>query len=92
MDLAFWRDLSVTLLAVEAFLAMAAVGAVFYFTLRGFNWLDAQIRRITPQVRDGFTKVAQTVQRVATALALPFITLDAFIRGASRAVANLLGR
>lgn len=91
MSLAFWRDLAATLLAFEAFLITAAVGALAYLALRGFDWLDVRVRRIIPQVQEGFSKATQIVQRVAVALALPFITLNAFIKGVSRTVANLFG-
>ncbi|HDN80573.1 MAG TPA: hypothetical protein ENG33_08935 [Chloroflexi bacterium] len=90
--MAFWRDLSLVLLAFEAFGVFLAIGVACYFTLKGFNWLDVRARIFIPQVRRSFKEVESTVGKASKMVALPFIETTAFFGGLVAAVSALRRR
>lgn len=73
MNLGFWRDIAVVLLAVEAFLGVLVAGAACYFGIRGVFWLKANIPRVTRPARHYLNETENTVRRVGNAAISPFI-------------------
>jgi len=72
-----WRDLSIILLAVEAFVVGLAVVVLFLFMIKGAFWTHPKIRSAGPLVRDYFRKAERSVKTASDRIAAPFITASA---------------
>ncbi len=72
MDIAFWRDVAVVVLAVEGLLFGLIPLALFLFAIRGIRWLDRQTRDYATLARDEWLKIHQRVERTATIVRAPF--------------------
>lgn len=89
MNLGFWRDIAVVLLALEAFLGVLVVGTVCYFAIRGVLWLKAHIPRITRPATYYVNQTGNAVRRGSNIAVAPFIqggATAARIRAAWRAM------
>ncbi|MDH7488346.1 MAG: hypothetical protein QHH80_02425 [Anaerolineae bacterium] len=73
MNLGFWRDIALVLLALEAFLGVLVAGAACYFAIRGVRWLKANIPRVTRPARYYLMQTEQVVRRAGTSAVRPFI-------------------
>ena len=77
MSLANWRDLSVVLLAIEAFMISLVPAVMLFFCVRGISWLLKQLRAYAPKVQDYFRQGAQIAEDVSQKIAAPFFAVGA---------------
>ncbi|PKO21743.1 MAG: hypothetical protein CVU38_12970 [Chloroflexi bacterium HGW-Chloroflexi-1] len=77
MSLANWRDLSIVLLAIEAFIISLAPAVLFYLCVRGISWVLEQIRTYAPQVQGYFRQGAEIAENVSQKIAAPFVAISA---------------
>jgi hypothetical protein len=77
MTLENWRDLSIILLAVEAFVIVMVPAAVFFFTIKGVLWMNRKISIAGPIVRGYFRKAERSTKIASDRIAAPFITASA---------------
>ncbi len=77
MTLATWRDLSVILLAIEAFLMVLIPGIVLYLAIRGMSWATRKLRSTAPVVQNAFRKVASISEQASHRVASPIIATSA---------------
>ena len=77
MDLAFWRDLSLVLLCLEAFVFMLVPGVLFFFSVKGLRELEKKLREVSPQVHGVFHRVNQVTRQASDKAASPFIAVSA---------------
>ncbi len=95
MDLAFWRDLSVILLCLEAFIMALIPGAIFFFSIKGLRLLEKKLREVSPKVQGVFDKVDQTARQISDKAASPFIAASATkaqVKAIWRGTASLIKR
>ncbi len=95
MNLGFWRDIAVVLLAMEAFFVVLLAGATCYFGIRGVLWLKAHIPRVTRPAGYYLAQTEHVVRRAGTAAITPFIAggaTAARLRAAWRALTSTEGR
>jgi len=79
VTLANWRDLSVILLALEAFILSLIPAALFYFSIRGVLWVLRQSKTYAPRVQGYFRKAAEVSEHVSQRMAAPIISISAGI-------------
>jgi hypothetical protein len=77
MDLAFWRDMSLVLLCLEAFVIMLVPGAIFFYSIKGMRELEKKMREVSPQVHGVFHRVNQVTRQTSDKVASPFIAVSA---------------
>jgi hypothetical protein len=77
MDLAFWRDLSVVLLCLEAFVLLLIPGALFFLLLKGLRALEQKMREFSPKVQGVFRQVNRVTRQVTDKIAEPVIKVSA---------------
>lgn len=77
MDLAFWRDLSIVLLCLEAFIMVLIPGVIFFFSIKGLQMLEKKLREVTPKVHEVFHKVNHVTRQASDKAASPFIAASA---------------
>ena len=77
MTLATWRDLSIILLAVEAFLIALVPAAVFFLTIKGVMWMNRKVSIAGPIVRGYFRRAEQSTKIASDRIAAPFIAASA---------------
>lgn len=95
MELTFWRDLSVILLVLEAFILTLVPGVIFFFSIKGLQALERKLREFTPKVQGVFQQVDHTSRRVSDKVAAPFIAASAAraqLKGLQRGTVSLLKR
>ena len=84
-----WRDLSVVLLVLEAFVLLLVPLAAAFFAARGARWVVVRARPAMRQVQQGAERVRQTTQDVSLRVVNPLIRvrlLPAFLNGLWRGV------
>ncbi len=79
MDLAFWRDVALVVLAVEALVFGLIPLVVFFFAIRGVRWLDRRGREYGPKAREQWHLVHRRVERTVEAVRRPFARVDDFV-------------
>ena len=77
MTLSSWRDLSIILLAVEAFVIGLVLTVIFVLMIKGALWTNPKIRITGPSVRGYFRKAERSAKIVSDRIAAPFITASA---------------
>lgn len=73
MNLGFWRDIAVVLLAVEAFFGVLLAGAACYLGIRGVLWLKANIPRVTRPAGHYLAQTEHVIRQAGRAATTPFI-------------------
>lgn len=76
MDLAFWRDVALVVLAVEALIFGLVPLALFFFAIRGLRWLDRRVRLYGPQARERWHLVHRRVKQTTDQVSAPFRRLE----------------
>ncbi len=74
MTLANWRDLSIILLVVEAFVIGLIPAVIFFFTIKGVLWMNRKLSIAGPIVRGYFRKAERSTKIASDRIAAPFIT------------------
>lgn len=95
MGLAFWRDLSIVLLSLEAFVLMLIPGALFFFSLKGLRAIETKMLEISPKVQGVFRQANLKTNQVSDKLAAPFIAASAAnarVKAMRRKTASLIKR
>jgi hypothetical protein len=77
MTLADLRDLSIILLALEAFIIGLVPAALFFFMIKGVFWLNRKVSIAGPRVRGYFRKAERSTKIASEKIAAPFITASA---------------
>jgi hypothetical protein len=90
MTLADLRNVSIVLLAFEAFVLGLVVGAAVYMSLRGTNWLIRHVRIAGPVVQGRFRIVANASENASQRIAAPFISVSASNAKARRVMSFLV--
>lgn len=75
--LATLTDISVVILAIEAFVILLVPGVIVFFAIRGINWLQRQLRKYGPMARFRFNQAAQISEDMSHYAAAPFIAASA---------------
>jgi hypothetical protein len=83
--------IAAVLLAVEAFLLVAIVGAVLYYLIRWTHQARVQVRPATTTVRAFVARVTLKTRSVSESVVAPFVTVEAGLAGAA-AIARRLRR
>lgn len=95
MELTFWRDLSIVLLVLEAFILMLVPGVILFFSIKGIQALQNKLREYAPKVQGVFHQVDRTSRKVSDKVAAPFIAVSAAraqVKGLQRGAASLFKR
>ena len=71
MDLAYWRDIALVVLAIEGLIFGLLPLILFVFAIRGVRWLDRQVRTYSAQARDGWRDVHKRVDKTARTIRSP---------------------
>lgn len=77
MTLADWRDLSIILLAIEAFIMGLVPAVILFFAIKGMLWVIRKLRGAAPVVQGYFRKASQVSENVSQRIAAPFIAASA---------------
>jgi hypothetical protein len=77
VTLAHWRDLSVILLAIPAFVLSLIPAALLYFCVRGMSMALKKLRTLAPQVQGYFGQTADITEKVSQKVAAPIISASA---------------
>ena len=95
MDLAFWRDASIVLLALEGFVLMIVPGALFFLLFKGARKLELKMREVSPRVQAAFRQVNRLTHQGADKVAAPVIKASATsaqLRALGRRTSSILIR
>lgn len=76
MDLSFWRDVAVVVLAVETFIAMLIPMVAFFFGIKGLRWLEKNTKVYGKQARHRWQRVHRQVAGVTRVVESPFREVD----------------
>ena len=76
MDLAFWRDVSIVFLAIQTFILLIIPLAIFYFMVRGLNFLHVRLPRVLFRAQDISKEVRTRTEAVSERIADPLIKAD----------------
>ena len=90
-QLAFWRDLSIIVLALEAFVFLVVVGVAFYYTIRGLNWLLVNGRLFFGRVQYWVMRAQRVTASASESIAGPVIqvrTLSPRVKATWRSLAG----
>ncbi len=87
MDLEFWRDVAVVVLAIEVFVATLVPLVLFFFGIKGIRYLDRQTRVYGKEARHQWQRVHQRVAGFTRVVESPFREVD----NIWRAVREILG-
>ena len=77
MTLAEWTDLSIILLAIEAFVISLVPGVILFYCVKGMFWTIRKLRYVFPVVQGYFFKAEQITKETSDRIAAPFITVSA---------------
>jgi hypothetical protein len=77
MTLSEWADLSIILLAIEAFVISLVPALILFYCVKGMLRLLRELRRVFPIVRGYFLKAEQITKKTSDQVAAPFITASA---------------
>ena len=93
MTISFWRDVSVVLLVVEAFIFALVPLVVLYFTNKGFRRLRSLLQPLFPQILHRVRQVERVTVGMSGRVVTPIIVVYAWIariRSVTLAVIGLL--
>lgn len=76
MNLAAWRDLSIILLAIQALLMVAIVGAMLYLLNRGMAKVRGAIRHYSPIVQDRLWRLSDVGKQISERVTAPIINAE----------------
>lgn len=79
MNLAFWRDASIVLLSLEAFVVFLVLGVITYSLIRGTLVLLGTTPKYFGQAMVFLTQAQARVFRITSSLVAPVIAVKAFI-------------
>jgi len=79
MDLGFWRDISVVLLVIEAFVLSLVAGVIVYAIGRGITYLLREIPKVFAQIRDILAQVQTVVTQITDRAISPVLAVSQFI-------------
>lgn len=79
MDLAFWRDVALVVLAVESLIFGLIPLVLFFFGIRGVRWLNRRGREYGPKAREQWHHVHRRVERVTDVARQPFARVDELV-------------
>lgn len=88
-DLAFWRDVSVLVLAVQAFVILVVIAAIGYLMLTGLRRSHSWLRRQFPKWQALSLLARDMTERYSAKVAAPVISLAA-LASSMAAFARLL--
>jgi len=77
MTIPFWRNISIVLLAVEAFVLVLIPLVTLYFANRGLHRLRSFLRPIFPRTRDRVQQVERVTAQVGELIVAPIIAVYA---------------
>ncbi len=93
MNLGFWRDISVVLLVLEAFVLTLLAGVVLYFLGRGVTILLREIPNFFTRIREVQASILSTVSRITDRIVAPAFAAAQFIarlRGIAAGIRKLV--
>ncbi len=76
MDLSFWRDVAVVVLAVEMFVVTLVPLVLFFFGIKGVRYANRQARTYGQRARDGWQQIHRRVADVTRGVEAPFREMD----------------
>jgi hypothetical protein len=77
VSLAYWRDLAIVLLVLEALILSLIPAALIYLLIRGMLWTLKRIRAYAPPVQGYFRRASDVSEQVSRRIAAPFISANA---------------
>lgn len=77
MTIPFWRNVSVVLLAVEAFVLALVPLVALYFANKGLWRLRSSLRHIFPRTRERVQQVERVTVRIGELIVAPIIAIYA---------------
>ena len=77
-------NIAVVIIAIQVFILMLVPLVLFFFSIRGVNWLQRQTKTYGPQVRNVFDQAAQITAETSDKIAAPLIEVKATITRADR--------
>ncbi len=72
MDLTFWRDVAIVVLAVEVFLFAIIPLVLMFIAVRGIRWGETRVREYAARFRQEWRKVHRHVERWMKTVRTPF--------------------
>jgi hypothetical protein len=84
MEIGFWRDISVVLLVLEAFILSLIPLVVVYFLGRGVTYVLRETPGVFAQIRGGLTQVHDMVAQITEQIVAPVLAV-------ARTVAQIRG-
>lgn len=91
MTIPFWRDVSVVLLVVEAFILALIPLGVLYFVNRGLQRLRAFLRPIFRRTRARVQQVERVTFQVSELIVTPIIAIYALASRVRRIILTMAG-
>ena len=91
MTLPVWRDVSVVLLAVEAFVLALVPLAVLYVANKGFLRLRSSLRSLFPRVLDQARRVERITTKVSGWIVSPIIGAYGLLAHVRAVVLTIVG-
>ena len=77
MTLSAWADLSIILLAIEAFVICLVLGVIYFYATRGILQLMRRLRITFPIIQGYFRQAEQVTKTASDRVAAPFIATSA---------------
>jgi len=89
LTLSEWADLALIFLLGQVFIVGIAGGVSLFYTIRGFNRIDKELRFRLPLLREQMKRTAITADIVAEQIREPIITVGSGLAQAERIVTGL---
>jgi hypothetical protein len=70
-------SIAVIIIAVQVFIIMLVPLVLFFFSIRGINWVQKQVQGYGPQVRGVFRQAAQITEDTSLKVTAPLIEVKA---------------
>jgi len=93
MNLPFWRDVALVLLIIVAFIIGLVPLGIFYFAIKGMNWLMPKARHYLPLARSYFKRAEEMTKRPSETSVAPLIESGvsiAYLRGGWRGLVSAM--
>jgi hypothetical protein len=91
MDIHLWRDISVVLLAVEAFVLAIVPLAILFVANKGLQRLRGSLRPVLPAIRARVQQVEVVTARAGELIVAPIIATYAFAARLRRVGQRVVG-
>lgn len=91
MSLQPWRDLSLVLLALEAFLLSLVPLAMFYYCVKGMRWLLPHMREWFARLRSLAEQANRFVATACKKIVTPFVAWQSVLAGAKALLRKCFG-